>query len=205
MSDTYTGKPIGVSNLTMWPVTADPVAGATTYGEAQKLARAIQVRLAPQFAEGLLESDNSVEDEIALLSAITVTIDASQLTDEVRSALLGHKMDSDGGMVINKNDVAPPVALGFKVLLSKQEGADNKYAYVVLYKGRFREFEETFQTMERGSITFQTHTGLEATFVPRDSDGHVRYSLREDSAGFSATKAAAWFTEPQEPTEEPAG
>ena len=204
MSDTYTGKPIGVSNLTMWPVTADPVAGATTYGEPQKVARAIQVRLAPQFAEGLLESDNSVEDEIALLSAITVTIDASQLTDEVRSALLGHKMDTDGGMVINKHDVAPPVALGFKILLSKQEGAD-KYAYVVLYKGRFREFEETFQTMERGSITFQTHTGLEATFVPRDSDGHVRYSLREDSAGFSATKAAAWFTEPQEPTEGPAG
>ena len=53
MSDTYTGKPIGVSNLTMWPVTADPVDGATTYGEAEKLARAIQVRLAPQFAEGL--------------------------------------------------------------------------------------------------------------------------------------------------------
>lgn len=205
MSEVYTGKPIGLSNLTVWDLLTDPVDGAATYGEAKKLARAIQVRLAPEFAEGLLESDDSVEDEISLMSAITVTIDASQLTDDIRAALLGHTLDTDGGLLIKNTDVAPQVALGFKSLLSKKDGVD-KYAYVVLYKGRFKEFEETFQTMERGSVTFQTHTGLTATFVPRDSDRHIRYSLREDSPGFSATKAAAWFTSPQETKkEEPAG
>lgn len=194
---TYVGKPIGVSNGTIFPLKTDVAGDAATYDVAKKLARLMQVQLSPQFAEGLLESDNTVEDEVALLQAIEVTIDASQLTDEIRAFALGHRLDSTGGLIVKPTDTPPLLAFAFKVLLSKQSGAD-KFAYIVLYKGRFREFEETFKTSTRGGVEYQTHSGIKGTFFARDSDGALMYRMREDSTGFSATKAAAWFTAPQE-------
>lgn len=199
MADTYVGKPIGVSNLTWFPLTADPAEGSATYGTAVKLSRLIEVTLDPQFVEGLLESDDSIEDQISLLQSVDVTINASQLTDAIRAELLGHTMDSTGGMLVKPTDAPQLGALAFKALLSKESGAD-KHVYIVLYKGRFREFSETFSTLEKGAVKYQTHTGLRGTFVARDSDGHIMYRMREDSSGASSTKASAWFTAPQEYT-----
>ena len=96
---TYVGKPIGLSNLTWFPMLTDTET-ETTYDDPEKLARAIQATLTPEFAEGLLESDDGIEDEVSLVTAITVRIDANQLTEEIRASLLGHNIDEDGGMTI---------------------------------------------------------------------------------------------------------
>lgn len=205
---TYVGKPIGLRNLTWFPLTADPETdtsspnvGKVTYGTAQPLSRVIEATLSPQFAEALLESDDSVEDDIRLASSYEVTINASQLTDEIRAQLMGHIYDDDGGSLFKQTDTPEVGALAFRALLSKQSGEDDMYVHVVLYKGRFQEFEETFKSVEKGNITLQTHSGLRGTFVPRAADGAIMYRLRGDEvADETAAKAKItnWFTAPQE-------
>ena len=46
------------------------------------------------------KSDDGIEDDIALVVAYDVTINASQLTDSIRAALLGHQMDDGDGMLV---------------------------------------------------------------------------------------------------------
>ena len=195
----YVGKPIGVSNLTVFPLTADDPETGATYDAAVKVSRLIEVQVDPQFVKGELPSDDSLEDDITLISSVNVTIHASQLTDTIRAQLMGHTMDSTGGMLVKDNDQPIQLALAFKFLLSDASGDDSKYGYMLLYKGRFQEFSETYQTMDRnGDIKFQTHSGLKGTFVRRDADRHLMYRMREDTPSYSTTKAAAWFTAPQE-------
>lgn len=196
----YVGKPIGLKNLTIFPLTKDDSTGAT-YGAAKNLARAIKVQMSPQFAEAILESDDSVEDEINMLTGYELTIDASQLDDTIRAELLGHTLDAKGGLVVAQNDTPPRFALAFKALLSKQAGV-NKYVHIVLYKGSFSEFEESFETMKKGAMTFQTHSGIKGVFSARDSDGQILYRMREDTPSADAATIGAWFTKVQPQTAE---
>lgn len=193
----YVGKPIGVKQLTAWKITKDDATGTEYATTATHIARAIKVTLAPEFASSLLESDDSVEDDTKLMTGVDVTIDASQMDDTVRAELLGHDLDTKGGLTFAQNDTPADIALAFKALLSKQGGV-NKYVHIVLYKGRFAEFEETFETMKKGSLNYQTHSGIKGTFSARDSDGNIMYRLREDTPNADAAVIAAWFTKPQE-------
>ncbi|HPO77630.1 MAG TPA: FN3 associated domain-containing protein [Thermoclostridium caenicola] len=197
MSNAYIGKPIGARKLTWFPLINDPETGNATYGEPVKLSRLINITVTPVFAEGVLESDDGIEDDLALIVAYDVTINASQLTDSIRAALLGHQMDDGDGMLVTSTDVAQWGALAWEELLSKKDPSEpDKYKKVILYKGKFREFAETAATMTQGGVTFQTHN-LTGRFVKRN-DGHIKYSIREDSPNADATKLANWFVEPQE-------
>lgn len=197
----YVGKPIGVRRLTAFLLdeNTDTVDVPATYGEPIKLSRAIQIVTTPVLAEALLESDDGVEDELAHLNAIDVTINASQLTDTIRAQLLGHRLDENGGVVFKNTDMGPLVALAWEELLSKADGTGaDQYKRVVLYKGRFKEFVETAETAKREGITFQTHN-LVAKFYKRDYDGYIKYSMREDTPNVDAAAFADWFTAVQEP------
>lgn len=200
MADTatsYVGKPIGARKLTWFPLLEDPETGEATYGPPVKLSRLINITVTPIFAEGTLESDDGIEDDLALIIGYDVTINASQLTDTIRATLLGHQMDNGDGMLVTNTDVAQWGALAWEELLSKNDASEpDKYKKVILYKGKFREFAETANTLVQNGITFQTHN-LTGRFIKRN-DGHIKYSIREDSPNANATKLAAWFDAPQE-------
>ncbi len=199
MGSTYLGKPIGLQNVTWFPLTADSSSG-TTYGAAVKLGRAMRATVTPQLATALLESDDGVEEDLNLVTGYDISLDVSQVNDATRAAMFGHQVDSHGGLVVAHSDQPVQGALAFRTLLSTAGGAGEKYAYHILYKGRLKEFAENFETLKRGNVTFQTHTGIEGSFYKRDSDGYIRYTMREDSTGFNKAKAEAWFTSVQEPT-----
>lgn len=197
----YVGKPIGARKLTFWPLVAgtDTETVPAAYGTAIRLSRLIDISSSPVFAEGMLESDDSIEDDVSLLQAIDVSITASQLTDAIRAALLGHTMDAGGGIITKGTDVAPMGALGWEELISSETGVP-QYKKVILYKGKFKEFAEKGETIKQGGITYQTHP-LTARFYRRVNDNALKYSIREDTPAADATKLANWFTTPQEATE----
>lgn len=197
---TYVAKPIGARKLTWWPLSAntDTDSVPAAYGAAVRLSRLINIQVTPVFAEGVLESDDGVEDNQSLIVAYDVTINASQLTDAIRAALLGHAIDAGGGILTAGSDVAQEGALAWEEELSNDTaGATTKYKKVVLYKGKFKEFAETANTITEGGITYQTHN-LTGRFFRRVYDKYIKYSIREDSPSANATKLAAWFTAPQE-------
>jgi phi13 family phage major tail protein len=197
---TYVAKPIGARKLTWWPVAAntDTDLVAASYEAAVRLSRLINIQVTPVFAEGVLESDDGIEDNQSLIVAYDVTINASQLTDAIRAALLGHAMDAGGGILTAGGDVAQEGALAWEEELSNNvAGGTTKYKKVVLYKGKFKEFVETANTITEGGITYQTHN-LVGRFFRRVFDKNLKYSIREDSPSADAVKLAAWFTTPQE-------
>lgn len=193
---TYIGKPIGARKLTWFPLVSDPETGAATYGAPVKLSRLITITVTPILMEGMLESDDGIEDDLSYVVGYDVTINASQLTDAIRSALLGHTLDDSGGSLVTDTDVAQEGALAWEELISSNASATPKYKKVVLYKGKFKEFAETANTKVQGGVTFQTHN-ITGRFVRRN-DGAIKYTLREDTPGASAAKLAAWFDVPQE-------
>lgn len=195
---TKIAKPVGARKLTWFPLTenTDTDSVAAAYDEAVKLSRLISITTTPILAEGLLESDDGLEEDESTVIGYDVTINASQLTDAIRAALLGHTIDAGGGILTNGNDVAPFGALAWEELLSG--GGVPKYKKVVLYKGRFQEFAETANSAVQAGKTYQTHN-LVGRFYKRQYDGNLKYSIREDTPSADATKLAAWFTEPQEP------
>lgn len=198
-SITYAAKPIGARKLTWFPLLTDPEDGPATYGEPVRLSRLIEITTTPIFAEGRLESDDGIEEEEAYVVGYDVNISASQLVDSVRAALLGHAMDDGGGMLTTDSDVAQEGALAWEEeLSSKDPNQPKKFKKVVLYKGKFREFAETASTRVQGGITYQTH-GLTGRFYRRN-DGHLKYTIREDTPDADATKIADWFESPQEYT-----
>lgn len=197
MAGNKVAKPIGARRLTWVPILTEPENAAPTYGEAVKLSRMINITRTPIFAEGTLESDDGEEENTALILGYDVGVNASQMTDTIRAALLGHQMDTGGGMLTRYTDEGPYGALVWEELLSKEKPSDpDKYKKIVLYKGRFREFAETANTLTTGGITYQTHN-LTGRFIKRN-DGALSYTMREDTPDASATKLAAWFDEPQE-------
>lgn len=193
----YRGKPIGVQNVTWFPLQTDVAGTGATYGTPLKISRAMKVSLSPQLASALLESDDSPEDDINLLSGYTVSIDASQLNSAARVALFGNTIDDNNGVLGTSTDTPGLGALAFKALLSKQSG-DDKYRYVVLYKGSFKPISENFETKKKEGLTFQTHEGLEGAFSPRDADGRIIYSMDEYDEGVDATAISNWFSAPAE-------
>lgn len=196
----YVGKPIGARKLTWFPLqdNTDTDTVAAAYSAAVKLSRLINIACTPVFAEGVLESDDGLEDNVSKLVAVDVTINASQLTDAIRATLLGNQIDDGGGVLVTSGDTAQEGALAWEEELSSNTpGSTPKYKRVVLYKGKFKEMAETANTITEGGITYQTHN-LIARFYKRTYDGFIKYSLREDTPNANATKLAAWFTTPQE-------
>lgn len=194
---TKVAKPIGARKLTWFPMTegTDTELLAAAYAAAVRLSRLITITITPVLAEGVLESEDGIEEDESNVVAYDVTINASQLTDAIRATVLGHSMDDGGGILTNVNDVSPWGGLAWEELLSGS--GVPKYKKVVLYKGKFKEFAETANSVVQSGKTYQTHN-ISGRFYRRDFDGNLKYSIREDTPNANATKLAAWFTTPQE-------
>lgn len=196
----YIGKSIGASKLTWFPLKTDVENGETTYDDPIKVCRLINVNTDPSLAGAVLDSDDGVEDEVSIMQAIGVSFSGSQVPDRVRAKIFGHTYTD--GRVDKKGDQPTIGALAWRTMLSTQGGGKPKYAYHILYKGRLAEFKEVFETMKKDGIAFQTHNDITGTFYARESDGLIRYVMREDSPEFDPEKAKNWFTTPQIPAEE---
>lgn len=189
------GKPIGLDNVCYAIIRKDDETG-TEYGEVKTFARAIAMTITPELSEGSLDSNDAVEESEATISKIGVSFNPSAIEDSVRADILGHRMDANGGIVDSADDKAPNVALLFRSKLSGKAG----YKYVVLYKGTFKEFAETFNTEKQGEKAYQTPT-IEGSFFRRISDGVLRYSARSDTKGVAADTISKWFDSVPEPAE----
>lgn len=190
--------PIGLDNVYVAKLTADVAGGKTTYEVPEYAARAIKVAMTPVTKTGTLESDDAVEIDQTVITGYTVSLEESQLDDYMRALIFGHRIDKSGGLVINKTDTPPELALLCRSKLSDEKN----YKYMVLYKGSFKKNVEEYETDKRDTTTYKTET-VEGTFYARESDGNIKYDLRSDStAAGAAEKIKAWFTAVPEPDAE---
>lgn len=180
---------IGVSDLHVAELTKDE-SGEVTYGSPKRIAGAINIGINKTVAEGELYADDTLDEYVAEMTAQEISLNTKDISNEHEALLLGKEIDDHGGVVDGGDDHAPYFAVMFR-----SRKSDGTYQYRVLYKVRFRPFDETFDT-KSGSINFQTPT-VTGRSMKRESDGRFGYKVDETSENRSALED--FFDKPFDP------
>lgn len=172
-----------------------------TWDTPKEAPGVISININANSSQETLFADNGPFESAAALGAIDVEIQKAALSTENKADLLGHMIDSNGGLVYSGSDIPPNVAIGFRSLKS-----NGKYRYVWLFQGKFTEPEDNSET-KGDAVNFQTETitgqfaeiatelnikgaELEATSGPKRP---WKYEIDEEAAGAAAAIIKAWF------------
>lgn len=170
----------------------DTVDTPAQYETPKRIPGAISVTITPNVNSATLYADDQAVETETNLGDIAFSMNVKDLPNEVLADLLGHKLDSRGGLVRSKDDVAPYVAIGYR-----RRKSNGQYRYIWNYKGRFAPETQEANT-KTDSPNFQTPT-ITATFLPRTNDGHWQYVLNTDDEGVDPTVFNNWFNAVVEP------
>lgn len=129
----------------------------------------------PVVIEGAMEADMDLKTEEAKLSGdgkvriivyregdTGLKIGLNKVPMKDQAVFFGRTYDADKGTLImaaGDSGKSKYVACGFRI-----ENEDGTSAYVWLYKGKFKQFQNKYKQVEDGKVTFNTPT-IEGTFI----------------------------------------
>lgn len=193
---------IGVDKLHYAKMTTEDTLNAPpVYEEPKSAPGVMSININPNGSVETLFADDGPYESAATNGQVEVEIQKNQLKTSEKADILGHTVDTDGGIIYSANDVPPYVAIMFRTLRS-----NGKYRYVTLYKGMFVDPADNNETKGDG-INFQSET-ITGRFLKLNTAFKVsetkevfpwKYELDEEDDDASAEKIAAWFTEVQVP------
>ena len=175
---------IGLKNVVFAELTADTatigtVTGETTYGSVEVLAGAIDAQITPDTTDANIQYADDVEyDALAPDTSYTIEAEIAGLTIAQMAKLQGHKLSSDGGVIIKDGDNPPYIAFGFK---SAKSGGG--FRYVWIYKAKPEFMAQGYHTKEGPSVTRQT-VKIKLKGIARISDGLKQYITDKESENF---------------------
>lgn len=186
---------IGCDNLVYAIMsTEDTATTAPVYAAVKAAPGIMSLNINPNASLETAFFDDGPGDTAGTLGKIEVEIQKNSLDTEVKADLLGHTIDTNGGLVSASNDTAPWVAIGFRTLKS-----NGTYRYIWLYKGRFTDPEDSNETKGE-SINFQSDTingQFAALIYPVTVDGEARkmwkYEMDEEYASATSGILDVWF------------
>lgn len=187
---------IGCDNLVYAKMTTeDTTLAAPVYGAVTAAPGVMSININPNASLATAFFDDGPGDTASTLGTIEVEIQKNTLTAANKADLLGHTLDSKGGIVYSDSDSPPWVAIGFRTLKS-----NGKYRYVWLYKGRFADPEDNNET-KGDSINFQSDTisgqFVKLTYAVEVSAGVIKRVWKYEMDGDTPTAAVAnmtgWF------------
>lgn len=126
------------------------------YGDMYDYPGTIEITATPENVNETLYADNAAVIVYTATSAYDVSIERTNLSDEILAILLGNETD---GAVRHVSTTSNPPYVG---IAWRQTYSDGTYGYVKLLKGKFQEPDTTDRTREDG-VDFQTRT-LEGRF-----------------------------------------
>ncbi len=188
---------IGCDNLHYAIMTTEDTAtSAPVYTEPKPAPGVMHININPNASLATAFFDDGPGDTASTLGNIDVEIQKNALTTENKADLLGHTIDSNGGVAYADDDTPPFVAIGFRTLKS-----NGKYRYVWLYKGRFADPEDNNET-KADSINFQSDT-ISGQFVKLNYAVTIgdkakrlwKYEIDADNADADQDTMDDWFKE----------
>lgn len=188
---------IGLDSLYYAPITEDAETGEETYGTPTILSPAIKADISVELAEAILYADDKAAEVVKEFKSGKLSLGVRELGASNAAALLGATVDSNGVLISAAEDVASPVAVGFRARKS-----NGKYAYYWLYKAIFSVPSDSLQT-KGDSITFATPT-IEGTIMRRNKeDANKNHPWRafvvDGETGVDSSTITSWFTTVYEP------
>lgn len=184
--------PIGLSNLTLWPLLTDPVGGSPTYGSPITLSGAAEANRDPAASQTPYYADNKLYALGTTKGFQKISIKLFYIDPAIKAQILGETY-ANGQTVGSSLDTPPYFAVAYKILLN-----DGNFIYRVLYKTQFMK-DKTDNKTKADKITFVEVNldGAVATLASLGYDALEQYS--DDTAG-SSTALTNWFTTPQFPS-----
>lgn len=165
--------------------------GTYTYDAPKPLKGAVSISLSEETNSIKEYADNGVWYQGNSLSGYTGSIEVEDLEKAIEAELLGHKIDSKGGMIVKDTDDAPEIALLFEFALADAKATAKRG---ILYRCKLAKKEEKGTTKE-DKITIE-HTTLDVSASARP-DGLVKYSCESTDAELFGN----WFTAVPEPAQ----
>jgi phi13 family phage major tail protein len=170
------------------------MSGDGTYEVPAKIAPAISANITPNFNITTLYGDDQAVAVAEALGDIDVELNITDLTPDDYALILGKTKNTDGVVEDSTEDIAPYLALGFK--LPKESGGFRHYWY---YKGKFNPPSVSHNT-KAGTPEFQTAT-ISGKFMARE-DKKWRAHMDSDDPEINQAVVDAWFNDVYEPTPE---
>lgn len=158
-------------------------AGNITYAPTVYLEGLREITVTANEQSGEIYAEGTVWDQEYEIGNATVTLDLTDLSPENYATLLGKKVAAGGGLIDNKDDMAPYVALMYEKVMT-----DGTVEYATLYKGKFSIPEDKGKTRE-GNVEYQTKS-IAGTFIPTLATGDWRHVVRSSDVAFNAVNHA---------------
>lgn len=151
------------------------------YSDAFKCGEAVNTSITPNYNEASLFGDNRQVENVSEFKNANVSLGVTKMPVVAANVVFGHKITDAGEEKANADDASNYVGYGF--ITAEMENGVKKYKACVLYKVKYKEGEESYET-KGDSIVFKTPT-LNGTAMARD-DGEWRkkspYFTSEDEA-----------------------
>lgn len=163
--------------------------GVPKYSAGFKLGEGMTVSIAPQYAEGSVYGDNRRVKYKKKFKNANLTVGVTRVPKEAESVMFGREANDETGTVIsNGGDEAKYV--GFGCYATEEEEVDVKYTAVWLYKVKFTDPGDEFET-EGENIVFKTPslTGSAETLENGDWREKKQFSTEEEAIAWLKEKA----------------
>ena len=186
---------IGLDKLYYAKITED-ANGNETYGTPISLAKAISAEISVEVNEATLFADDGQAEAVKEFKSGKVTLGVDDIGHDVAADLIGATVDENGVFVSRSEDVAKPVAIGFRA-----KRANGKYKYFWLYRVLFG-IPGTSLATKGDSITFQTPS-IEGSIYRRnkaDSQNNHPWKAEITETATNTATVGAWFNAVYEPT-----
>lgn len=178
---------VGFKDYTYAPITADDSKTYTT-GTPTKMMKVAKGKTQLKYDSKDTYLDDALDCTDHIYKEGDMEVEGDKLTAKIISDIYGHK-DVNGVNVINKDDVAPDVAVMYRSKLS-----NGKYMFYCYYRVNFGAEEEEDLVTQGNDINRQ-NVKLKGKIKPRQKDGRIGIKVSEDDlSGDTSTILASWFT-----------
>jgi len=155
----------------------DSAAGLPTYGTPKIFTPTAKLSVDPTTNKVPYYADGVQQEMSQVMTEGKVTVEGSALSLATQADVLGHVLDGMGGLIYNKNDIAPYVALFYR-----RTKANGKFRYVKLYKCLFSDPKDA---AESANATVKPQDdSLDGQFFSRIADGNWKKVIDDETTGY---------------------
>lgn len=177
---------MNVKNLVYAMLTSDS-STETVYGSVKNFADARQIQITPTVAKGECYGDGVKKKSDSKVTGYEITVDVNKAQVDVRADWFGHKLTSNGELIVNKDDKPGKFAFGYEI-----EQSEGHRELVWLFKCDAQPYAYTVQQTE-GDIKYASDS-IKLTAVCRESDGNFQLIGDTNNSTFTDTLANSFLS-----------
>lgn len=174
----------GAKYIKFAPIKTEPATGMPTYDEPVLLGELVKAELTINLASGEIYGDDKLVEKLEEFSSGSISVEVTDMTDEVESKVFGSAYDSEKGLVDNTSDTIPYGGLGYCKVLVR----NGKKMYRAIFYPKTKGAQGTDSANTKGSSITLASTPVNFT-VHEPNDGDWRHRKTFDTEA----EAKAWI------------